>query len=80
MPRYHFNVLDGASYPDEDGQDLPDRTAARETAIRIASELLGDYPGEFWGGKHWRLEVTDARGVKLFALTFAAGDAPEVVH
>lgn len=76
MPRFYFNVHDGKSFPDEDGSELRDLRAARETAVRLAGDLLRDHAAAFWTGEEWRMEVTDKQGLILFCLTFVAQDAP----
>jgi hypothetical protein len=76
MPRYFFNVEDGASYPDKEGLELVDLGAARKVAIEMASELLDGGSDAFWDAKHWQLEVTDALGLIQFVLTFSAANAP----
>lgn len=40
MPRYFFDIASTRSVRDEDGEILADSEAARDVAIRIASELL----------------------------------------
>lgn len=40
MPRYFFDIASPHSVRDEDGEILADSEAARDVAIRIASELL----------------------------------------
>ena len=36
MPRYHFNVTNGQTLADVDGQDFPDDAAALEQAQKMA--------------------------------------------
>ena len=40
LPRYFFNMSDGADLPDDEGIVLPDLTTARTQAIKTAGELL----------------------------------------
>jgi hypothetical protein len=41
MPRYYFHVCNGTGFTeDEEGQDLPDREAARAEAIRNARSIM----------------------------------------
>lgn len=72
MPRYHFNVHDGADIPDRDGTELASVSVARVEAVKLAGRLLMDEPARFWDGSDWHLEVTDERGHILFRLDFAA--------
>jgi hypothetical protein len=76
MPIYHFNVEDGQKYPDLAGSELPDLEAARTEAIRRIGELLRHNTLSFWGGHGWKLVVTDADEMILFALHFLAVSAP----
>jgi hypothetical protein len=76
MPRYHFNVEDGASYRDKEGLTLPDLAMARKVAVEMISDFLDGHPDAFWDGREWKLEVTDEQGLILFVLTFAASNAP----
>lgn len=76
MPLFHFNLRDGAYYPDRDGTELPDLRTARVEAVKLAGQLLLDRPEEFWEGKEWQVEVTDHSGLVLFRLDFTATDAP----
>lgn len=74
MPRFHFHVQDGQYFPDIDGTDLEDVSAARREAVRLAGRLLDDNPGHFWDSGEWRMLVSDEAGVTLFVLTFSAED------
>lgn len=72
MPIFHFNVHDGVSLPDQDGENLPDLAAARAVALDLACDLFREMGPEFWHGKEWKMDVTDGQGVILFSLTFFA--------
>jgi len=50
MPLYHFNVEDGAVYPDLEGTHCSDLEAARTEAVRRSGTLLRDNARSFWGG------------------------------
>lgn len=76
MPRYHFNVQDGAYYPDVEGADYPDLASVRAAAVEKSSALLRDSAVNFWNGDAWKLIVTDASGLTLFTLNFMAVNAP----
>jgi hypothetical protein len=78
MPRYHFNIHDGADFPDEEGSELIDLAAARATAVRLAADLLKEGAAHFWNGEGWRVDVTDDQGLLLFTLMFSGYDAPSV--
>jgi Domain of unknown function (DUF6894) len=62
MPRYFFNVSDGADLPDVEGIVLQDRAAARTQAITTAGEMLKERGCTFWHGTEWRMTVLDEAG------------------
>ena len=76
MALYYFHVRDGEYVPDEDGTDLPSLDAAKHEAVAFSGRLLAENAVKFWGGDEWFIEVTDARGLLLFKLMFAATLAP----
>jgi hypothetical protein len=76
MPRYHFNVLDAWSIPDEVGTELPSLMAARIEAVRLSAGLLANAAETFWDAGEWRLVVTDPDGLILFDLLLFATEAP----
>lgn len=76
MPRYHFHIEDGRSFPDHDGTELPDLESARIEAIRLFGGLLRDDAPTFWNGDDWIMTVTDADQLILFSVNFMAFDAP----
>jgi hypothetical protein len=78
MPRFFFNVYDGIDAPDREGTDLPDWSAGREEAIRLAGELLRDSAKQMALGEDWRMEVTDEAGLILFRLDFTVMTSPAV--
>lgn len=80
MALYHFHVHDGYELPDREGHDLPDLAAARRFAVRLCGELIRDHADAFWTHGDWRMDVTDADGLMLFALHFSAIEAPSVRH
>ena len=72
VPRYFFNVSDGADLPDEDGVVLPNLEAARTQAITTAGELLKERGCTFWHGTEWRMTVLDEAGTTVCSLRFTA--------
>jgi hypothetical protein len=76
MPRYHFNVHDGAPMLDAEGTELPDWQAARLEAIRRASDILKHEADRIALGEDWRIEVTDRTGLILFQMTFLVIESP----
>jgi len=72
MPRYFFDIIDGQAFPDNDGTDLPDLTAARLEAVRLSAEVLKEMPERFWMCEEWTMTVRDDIGIRLFTLKFRA--------
>src|SRR5262249_36149393 len=64
MPRYFFHLAFGSrEVPDEEGVELPDRSAARAEAMAVIRDLSGERTGgnpRRWAG--WFLRVADAQG------------------
>jgi hypothetical protein len=40
MPKFYFELSDGAHFPDEEGQDFVTLAAAREEAVRSARSMM----------------------------------------
>jgi hypothetical protein len=58
MPLYYFNLSFGERMlPDEEGVELPDRTAAREEAMAVVRDLSDREVGRRWAS--WFLDVAD---------------------
>lgn len=76
MALYHFHIHDGFDLPDREGHELPDLAAARRFAVMLGGELIRDHADAFWQHGDWRMDVTDADGLMLFALHFSAIEAP----
>ena len=68
LPRYHFNVHDGAGRLDEEGVDLPDRASARLEAVRLTGAIFRDDPTALIAEGGCWLEVTNAGGTILLAI------------
>lgn len=64
MPRYFFNLSFGQrTVPDEDGVDLPNRTAARDEALAVVRDLANpQHSGHSRRWASWFLEVADEAG------------------
>lgn len=69
MPRFFFNTEGDGYPPDREGTVLPGPDAARSEAVVLASEMLRDIDGKFWGAAEWRLHVTDEQGGTVCVLT-----------
>jgi hypothetical protein len=68
VPRYFFDIASEHTIRDEDGENLPDSEAARETAIRIASELLPIHSRQLVQTGRVAITVRDERGATLHEL------------
>jgi hypothetical protein len=78
MPLYHFHIRNGLGFTrDEEGQQLADKDAAMDVALRGARSLIAAEAEEGRIDLRGRLEVTDPHDEPLFHLPFA--DAIEVL-
>jgi hypothetical protein len=73
---YHFNMHDGRAYPDALGTECLTLDAARIEAVRRIGRLLAEEAARFWTGDDWTMDVTDAKGLTMFRLTFMATNSP----
>jgi hypothetical protein len=78
MPRYFFNVHDGASTIDEYGSEFPNVSAAKHAATAFAGEMLRDRRDALTDGESWKLDVTSDTGLVLFSLFIGSVDAPAI--
>jgi hypothetical protein len=60
MPRYKFNVIDGTTYKDNTGLQLPDDNSALAEGAQLAREVKADYRPH---GDEWSVEVKDGERV-----------------
>ena len=54
---------------------LGDVAAARDSAVRMLGQMLGDDPQRFDAAGEWRLVVTDEAGLALFTVRATIADA-----
>ena len=61
MPRYFFHLSFGQrTVPDEEGVELPNRTAARDEALAVVRDLANpEHSGHSRRWASWFLEVAD---------------------
>ncbi len=73
MPRYYFHIHDGSDFPDTEGTELADLTAARDEAVRISGAVIRELGPSFWEHAmgEWRLEVVDESGRVILRLRFS---------
>ncbi|MDQ8028622.1 MAG: hypothetical protein REJ23_07825 [Brevundimonas sp.] len=62
MPRYFIHILDGVLIRDEEGEPLPNLTAARTAALRTFGETLRSREDRFWEDGSLRVYVEDEGG------------------
>jgi hypothetical protein len=76
MPRYYFHIDDDRTHIDHVGVELLDLKAARDEAVSAAGQILRNGAAkDLWGGKPWRMWVTQspfANEKPLFVLRFSA--------
>ena len=71
MPLYFFHLRSDRRIADTSGTELPDESAARAHACRVARELMR---GRELSTRTWRLDVFDRDGDFCFDLLFASVD------
>ena len=80
MPKYFFNLQDGATPdsegPDSEGYEFPDLGTARSVAVQTACAMISQNAAQFLERGEWQMSVTDEDGLVLFSLTFFTTDAP----
>ena len=63
MPRFFFNVRDGADVSqDREGQEFANMEAARREAINVNREMLGERLLHGGSLNHRQIEITDETG------------------
>ena len=70
MPRYFFHIYDGVVTRDEEGIELDDPEAARVAAVAGIREMICDQVRKGRIVLHYRLEIEDQAGEKLFVIPF----------
>lgn len=76
MPTYNFEVRTPTHALVTEGIDLPDSTAARVEAAKRIGDLLRRHAGEIWVDQDWQMDVTDERGLILYAILVSALMSP----
>ena len=66
-----FNVRGAKGFPDAEGVEFADASAACGEAVTLAGEILRDVNGKMSEGGDWRLDVTDAAGNRVGSLRFS---------
>jgi hypothetical protein len=68
LPRYHFNIEDGADGANPDGIELESLARAKCEGVKLAGQAICDAAGTFWNQAQWKMTVTDDTGLSLFEL------------
>ena len=72
MARLYFNLFNSVGFvPDEEGKELPDLAAARETAVDAIRSLVADDARQGLVDLRGRIEVCDAAKEVLLVVRFA---------
>ncbi len=71
MPRFFFDIHDGADIIDETGTELPSLAEVQSVAVQAAAEAIRDLGAKFWDAHDWRLEVRDERRALVLTLRFS---------
>ena len=72
MPKYFFNIENGAYAPDSEGVALSGVAEAQAQATTMAGEMLREGSARLWETGEWRLKVTDEAGGAVFVLSLLA--------
>jgi hypothetical protein len=67
--RYYFSLINGRTFDDVDGLEMPDLAAARAEAIGFAKDMMRLEPEQNWLKSSVR--VTDEEHNRVFDLPFA---------
>lgn len=78
MPRFFFNIYDGASIRDQDGTVLANCHEAQAAAIRTAGSVIAENAQRMNVGDDWQMEVTSEAGLVLFRLDFHVAASPAI--
>lgn len=76
VPRFHFNIYDGVSDIDYEGQELAGWEEARLEAVRRSGKIIQNDAKRLALGQEWRMEVTDENGILLFRLDLTVASFP----
>lgn len=68
VPRYFFDLHNGAELPDLKGTDCVADNDAFVEATRLAGEILREMPERFSLSEEWEIVVTNSHRKKLFSL------------
>jgi hypothetical protein len=66
--RFHFQVRTETHVMMTDVMDLRDGDEARIEAAKRVGILLQEHAGKLWADEEWQMDVTNERGLVLFAI------------
>ena len=69
MPRYFFNLTDGSTIRDPNGEELADIGSAKATAARVARDVGRNKERTLIAGLH--ITVTNEQGEEVFRTPLA---------
>jgi len=72
VPRYFFNIRDGADIPDNVGSELPDLASVRQEAVEVTAEIIKGRLLAKSDVAAWMVHVTDEAGFTVLVLSLAA--------
>lgn len=70
VPRFFFHLYNDVTSRDDEGKELPDRSAARRQALAYARDMAAVTVREGHLNLEHRIEVTDQDGELVVALPF----------
>jgi hypothetical protein len=76
MPKFYFNVCDGAAISDIEECELSDINAAQHEAVKKFGQMICELRPIFRTDAEWKMDVMDGRGSIVFSLRFLATNAP----
>ena len=76
MSRYFFHLEHVRVVTDRKGSDHPDLDAAKLHAVKTLASASTEEPQVFWDSDVFRMNVSDANGLALFAIEVFATMAP----
>lgn len=72
MARYFFTIVDGHTFADEEGIELPNLEAVRTQALRCLAEFIRDDVSSFWCRGELALTVSEADGSVVLRLQLSS--------
>jgi hypothetical protein len=76
VSRYFFHLEHVRVVADRVGSEHADLDAAKLHAVKSLASALADEPEAFWGADVFRMQVSNADGLLLFAIEMFATLAP----